>query len=204
MGMNKITENMTNPDAGIKSIQDQPLFSFGYSKWKALWRMVHVSLIILFSSKIIFDWAHKENFFWFSISEIVNGMLLLIAIFLLCDLIFTREIKLYQTKIVKTWRIGLRWEVKFADAKFGAMNTPFSRTKRFYPYWISNWFTPLLGVLYDDTMLSGKDARQMNQRLAEISGRDISLFDGGGMFTTSSVSLKYFLKDGETDKRPKR
>lgn len=177
--------------------QDQPIFSFRFNKWKVLWRLGHLSLAILIAYKIVFDWAlNEKNIFMFFTTEIVMGMLLIAAILILWDTIFACEIILYRTKIVKTWHFGLRREVEFSCARFGMGNTPFSRIKRFCPYWTINFFTPFLGVFYDETLASNNDIRRMNQFLAEISGRDISLFEVGGMFNTKTVSLKSFLKEG--------
>lgn len=177
--------------------QDQPIFSFRFNKWKVLWRLGHLSLAILIAYKMVFDWAlNKKNIFMFFTTEIVMGMLLIAAIFMLWDTIFTREIILYRTKIVKTWWFGLRREVEFSCARLGGMKTPFCSTKSFYPNWLSKFFTPFLGVFYDETLASNKDIHRMNQLLAEISGRDIGMFEAGGLLTTRDVSLKSFLKEG--------
>lgn len=182
-------------DAGTSPNQDQPIYSFRFNKWKVLWRIAHLSLVILISYKIVFDWSLNKDIFMFFFSEIVMGMVLISVIFSLCDVILTHEIVLYRSKIVKTWRVGLKREVEFAYSRFRAMKTPFFSTKRFYPYWISNFFTPILGVFYDETLVSAKDVRRMNHLLAEISGGDINLFEDGGIFSTRSTSLKSFLKE---------
>jgi hypothetical protein len=39
----------------------------------------------------------------------------------------------------------------------------------------------------------------MNEFLAEISGREFSLFASEGMFATSKLSLKSFLREGKVD-----
>lgn len=179
----------------------QPSYSFRYNKWKVSWRILHLCLVLIIFYKIVFDWSLKKDIFLFLFSEIVGGMVLVLGIFSLCDVIFTHNITLYQRKIVKTWHIGLRREVEFECSSFGAMKTPFFSTKRFYPHWINNFFAPILGVFYDDTLASAQDVRKMNQLLAEISGRDIKLFDGGGIFSAGSISLKSFLKEGGEQKR---
>lgn len=177
----------------------QQLFSFRYNKWKVLWRICHLSLAIFITYKIVFDWALKKNIFMFFFSELVMGLVLVSAIFLLLDVLLTHEIILFREKIIKTWRIGLKREVEFVDARLGGMKTPFCSTKRFYPYWINNFFTPIFGVFYDETLAANKDVRRMNEFLAEISGREFSLFASEGMFATSKLSLKSFLREGKVD-----
>lgn len=196
---NGIKANL-NSGRGASPTQDQPLFSFQFHKGKLLWRVGHIGLVMLISYKMLFDWAlNEKNIFIFFVTEIVMGMLLIAATLMLWDTVFTHEIILYRKKIVKTWRFGLRREVEFSCSRFGVGNSPFSRIKRFCPYWTRNFFTPFLGIFYDETLASNKDIHRMNRLLGEISGRDISLFESGGMFSINSISLKSFLKERGTN-----
>ncbi len=109
-------------------------------------------------------------------------------------MIFTKEIILYPHKIAHTWRFGLRRDVVFTSSRFGAQQTISYSSKRFYPSRYSNFFTPILGVLYDEYLVESEDVRIMNKYLAEISGRDLSTFELSG----GSVSLRSFLKEENT------
>ena len=149
---------------------------------------------ILLSYSIVFCIQDKDGLFWFFIRVIVGGLLLLMGIFLLFDAIFTKEIILYPRKISKIWYWGIKKDVFFESAKFGSMKTPLLSSKRFYPFWYSDYFTPILGVFYDETLARGKDINLMNKYLAEISGRNLSVFEDESNFSTRSVSLKSFLK----------
>ena len=175
--------------------QDFPIFSFGLDNWKVLWKIGQLGLVIFISYKAIFEWSLNYNIFMFMLMQVVIGLVLVIALFFLFDTLLTEKIILYRSKIVKIWRIGLKCEVWFVHARFGAIEAPICSTKIFYPYWISDFFTPILGVFYDETLVGAESARRMNQLLAEVSGRDISLFENGSRFRARSVSLRYFLKE---------
>jgi hypothetical protein len=175
--------------------KDIKKFSFKYSVWKVLWRVGTICLSICFSLIVVYGKPNDPNSLCsLMFDQIFGGLLLQMFVFSLLDTILTKEIILYPGKITKTWWFGLRRDVVFASSKFGSMKTAFFSTKRFYPSCYSNFFTPILGVLYDESLAKTKDIRLMNKYLAEISGRDLSLFESGVILTSKSVSLKSFLK----------
>ncbi len=173
--------------------QDGRIFSFKYTTWRVLYRACYVCLAILFCYVLVFG-KTESILFSFLFRQIFGGIFLQMCVFRLLDMIFTKEIILYPHKIAHTWRFGLRRDVVFTHSRFGAQKTISYSSKRFYPSWYSNFFTPFLGVFYDEYLVEPEDVRLMNKYLSEISGRDLSTFEQ----SWGSVSLKSFMKEANT------
>lgn len=178
---------------------DPPLFSFRLNRRKVLLQAVIIAFVMFISYKAISEWTHNFNFYIFFMAQFVTGVVLVASILYFLDIIFTRKIVLYNSKIVKTWILGPSREVWFVHAKYNSFEIPYCNAKIFYPCAISNFFTPILGVFYDDSLVSRKDSQRMNHLLAEISGRDIGLFESRGLFGCRNVSLRYFLQKNAAD-----
>ena len=185
--------------ASSKSSQDKRIFSFKYHMGKVFWRIGTGGIAIFACYAIVFGKSkNDEGLFWLIFNQVVGGIGLQVCVLVLLDAIFTKEIILYPDKISKTWHFGLRRDVMFTSSRFGAMKTAFFSSKRFYPSWYNNVFTLILGVLYDETLARKRDISLMNKYLADVSGRDLSVFESGVILTSKSISLKSFLKKENT------
>ena len=154
---------------------DRPLFVLRYRRGQRLLRIDVWSLACLLwlGFALAIPFVMKHGFFEFALAfsfELISIFLLSRLIFEIVDLIFLKEVRLYQDRIVKAWKFGGEREIVLAHARlektFGAI-----RAKTIYDP-DTNWFLrPVKGVLYYEDLPAPKDAKKLNYLLAALSGR---------------------------------
>lgn len=181
---------MADRDCADTAPHDEPLLVLRYRRGKVvLWGIIICFAALLFG---LFAWAIPMD--WSSVSGLLRslfpklffGFLFLLEMYGLAETLCSKEIRLYNERIVKTRRGMGNVEVQLAHARFQFIpdtetSICLQDTKGIWPPWRR--------IICQEHLVGVEDAKKLVYMLARLSGRTTMEFRAGPSMWSSSTEF---------------
>ncbi len=178
MGESRMAEPKMNCPSESKSAScDEPLFVLKYRSRKIIRRLI---LFFIPFYIIWFALFHENPPL---LMKVVCVLTLSIFGSMFLDILFFREVRLYEDRMVKIWNFLGKTEVTLADARLRCTAVAIGKAGPHNKYMcMSNRQTNLvwssiLGVTYDEMLADPDDVKKLNTLLADLTGRRVEEFE---------------------------
>ena len=168
---------MTNQHRSGLGRHDGPLFVLVYKRSKVfLWLFIYSFFALFWGVIALAPIGHTGEIALPILKTLVFGFMSLASLFQFIDLLFFREIRVYQNRITKVWKwIGSR-EIELASAIFTgfdhmlAFRTIYNQDTKWY-------LRSIKSIFYWEDFADPKELKKLYSLLAHLSGRRIQEFE---------------------------
>lgn len=159
----------------------EPLFVIRYQGYKRVGAIVLGALVLIFFGSVVLRGDVPDSkgvilglfcmgFMGFACIAGTYGLLLL-ALF--------DEIRIYQDRIIQTWRLKSIIEIRIAEASYEYTSARYNSFVVIYRQGTSSrWIARLRGINYNESFMAGKDVDKLHSVLAALTGRKPQDFNG--------------------------
>lgn len=168
--------------------RDGPLFVLRYRCYKVVLRLILYCFGVLIAGVSLFVIIVNHPLgFWVVLAIVLYGFGLLWLIFLVADMLCFREIRLHKDRIVKVGKFIGEIHVPLANAYLVAIKLPPISMKIVVNRDTKRFIARIKEVFYDEYLAERQQARELNNLLADLSGREVEEFERVGTTTMTRL-----------------
>lgn len=169
---------------------DEPLLVLRYRRGKVAATGIIICIVALlfgiFAWALPMDWSSGSGLSRSLFPKVFLGSLVLLGLYDLAETLCSREIRLYNDRIVKTRRLMGNVEVQLAHARFSfnprtATSICVQDTKGIWPPWRK--------IICHEQLVGVEDAKKLVYMLARLSGRTTLEFRAASPIWSSSTEF---------------